>query len=70
MTADEPVEGLEDFTWTINLPVSSGRPYVTDEWRRYVVLAPDAIAASLVACQMALCTSMPMSKGQIESCVF
>ncbi len=59
-----------EFTWTIELPVSSSRPYVTDEWRRYRVMALDAVEASLVACQIALCTAMPSSKGVIVGCEF
>lgn len=60
----------EEFTWTVELPVSKSRPYVVDEWRRYRVMAPDAVEASLIVCQIALCTAMPMSKGIIVSCEF
>jgi hypothetical protein len=60
----------QDFTWTLELPVSTSRPYVVDEWRRYRVMAADAVEASLMACQMALCTAMPMSAGVIVGCEY
>lgn len=61
---------MDEFVWTIVLPLSNVRPYVVDEWRRYTVVAADHVEATLVANQMALCTAMPMSRGEIVGCEY
>lgn len=43
---------------TVHVAVALSRPPRVDEWRRIRVLAGSEVEASLVACQIASCTSV------------